>query len=145
MALGIPGFQIARDKPANWYFVKTVLIIDHDLGFVFWLGHILDLSGYEALPARSVPDAVALLQHFRTSIDLVILNPSLPDTTGFVMDLREAQPDLKVIALLDQPADELLDMTGIDAVECKPSLDEFGKHEWLQFVKSVLSGNTVRM
>ena len=33
----------------------TVLIIDNDLGFIFWLGQILNDVGYAALPAKLRP------------------------------------------------------------------------------------------
>jgi hypothetical protein len=35
----------------------TVLIIDNDLGFMFWLGQILSEAGYAVLPAKSAPEA----------------------------------------------------------------------------------------
>jgi hypothetical protein len=36
---------------------KTVLIVDEDLGFVFWLGRLLTETGYQAWPARSGVEA----------------------------------------------------------------------------------------
>ena len=32
----------------------SILLIDSDLGLLFWLGRILDHAGYQAFPARSV-------------------------------------------------------------------------------------------
>jgi hypothetical protein len=51
--------------------VKTVLLVDSDLGSVFWLGHALDSAGYEALPAKVFQDAIALLVQYRLSIESI--------------------------------------------------------------------------
>ena len=64
---------------------KTILITDRDLGFVFWLGQLLDDAGYQALPARSSVDAIALQNQFHLKIDLLILNPSL---VGYASSLK---------------------------------------------------------
>jgi DNA-binding response OmpR family regulator len=126
--------------------VKTVLLVDADLGFIFWLGKALDRAGYDALPARSVADARVLLHELNPTIDLVILNPALADAASFVEKLRQSDIHLKFIALLDHPADEVKDLPGIDAVQCKPeTIDELTGPEWLQFIQGVLSGNTVAL
>ena len=41
--------------------MRSILIVDSDLGFVFWLGRALHDAGYEALPAKDVPEATAII------------------------------------------------------------------------------------
>ncbi|HKE24889.1 MAG TPA: hypothetical protein VKB88_21150 [Bryobacteraceae bacterium] len=45
--------------------MKAVLIIDGDLGFVFWLGKLLADAGYQALPAKGFSEANALLDEMQ--------------------------------------------------------------------------------
>ena len=53
--------------------MKTVLVIDSDLGFVFWLGRGLDQAGYPSFPAKSVPNAKTLLNELKIAVDLGML------------------------------------------------------------------------
>jgi hypothetical protein len=117
--------------------VKTVLLVDSDLGFVFWLGHALDSAGYEALPAKSVSDAIALLVQYRLSIDLLILNPSLAGAPGFAEDVRTSQRHAKIIVLAESTGA----MQGGEVSHPKPDrIDEIAKLEWLDLIHNVLAG-----
>jgi hypothetical protein len=69
----------------------TVLIIDNDLGFMFWLGQILNEAGYAVLPAKSASEAVELMSENNIEADLLIINPSLPGVVRLVGELRPLQ------------------------------------------------------
>jgi len=113
-------------------------LIDSDLGFVFWLGRQLDRAGYEAFPARSVPDARRLIAELHLSVGLVILSDSVSGAAGFISDLRHAQKCLKII-LLAEDADEE-NRLGADAQCVKPDrIRENSIAEWLQITQKVLS------
>ena len=118
--------------------METILLIDSDLGFVFWLGQILDRAGYDALPAKSVPDALALLAELPIHLDLLILDPYLPGAGSFVTTLRAAQPQLRVLnvtAAGSVPPD-------VGAVYRKPTqFLENTQAEWLQIVRNAFSHN----
>jgi len=77
--------------------MDTILIADHDLAFVFWLGGALGEAGYKALPAKRITDAAAWAGKFE--IDVLVVNPSLPGAADFVRQLRCSQGHLQVIAL----------------------------------------------
>jgi len=119
---------------------QTVLIVDDDLGFVFWLGRALDESGFAAFPARSIPDAQALLRELKLSLDLLIVNPALPGTAEFIDGLRQSEAGFKVIAVtedVEQPWDSPL---GAIATRPKPrGRDDISKWEWLHLILSVLT------
>lgn len=85
--------------------VATILILDNDLGFAFWLGQTLSAGNCEALPATNVPEATALIGHFRLTIDLVIMNPSVPGAADFTRTLRREQGHLRVAELIPESAD----------------------------------------
>jgi DNA-binding response OmpR family regulator len=85
--------------------MKTTLIVDGDLGFVFWLGQGLDRVGYAAFPARSVPAAQKLVEEFKITVDLLIINPALADADEFTQTIRGANRRVAVVAVYDNEAD----------------------------------------
>jgi hypothetical protein len=78
---------------------STILIIDSDLGSVFWLGQVLDAAGCEALPAKNVPDAKSLLAELKVMVDLLIVRSSMPGAAAFAESLCRSQGSLKTIGL----------------------------------------------
>ena len=122
--------------------MKTILIVDSDLGFIFWLGQVLDSAGYEALPATSVQDAIALLDLLHLSISLLMLNASLPDAGYLIEALRKSQTHVRVIGISATEERGSI-LQGVDVWRSKPErIDERAKLEWLQLTDRVLSDNT---
>ena len=85
--------------------VATILILDDDLGFAFWLGQTLCAPNCETLPAKNVPEAAALIGQFKLTIDLVIMNPAVPGAADFTRGLRRQQGHLRVATLDAQTVD----------------------------------------
>jgi hypothetical protein len=118
--------------------VRNILLIDSDLGFVFWLGHILSGAGFEALPAKSVADAIALLSMLAIQIDLLIFNPYVEGAVNFAADLKRADRHLKTMAVV--PEEMAVELSGVDA--CKGKINRFdvpARDEWLSFIQRLLS------
>lgn len=82
--------------------MATILILDDDLGFSFWLGHTLTAPHCDTFPAKSVAEAAALIGHFKLKIDFLIMNPAVPGASDFKRALRREQKHLRV-ATLDGP------------------------------------------
>ena len=112
----------------------TVLILDRELGFAFWLGQTLDLSGYNAFPARSCEDAAELLKHLKTSIDLLVLGSASANAVVFADSLRRSQGKLKVLAAVGD-GEELGSIFSPDAVQTKTASSK----EWLRTIDRLLS------
>jgi len=123
---------------------RAILLIDTDLGFLFfWLGQALDRAGYEAFPARGIPDAIALLAALHLTVGSVILNYSLPGAENFVAGLRQSQNHLKVISLVDYEQEPI---SGVDAVFCKPAeINEHSRAELVQMVQKVVVFRSMAM
>jgi len=79
--------------------VKTILIIDRDLGFVFWLGQVLDAAGFVAVPAKGIADAGEIVAMLHLRVDVLIAPSAEDGLREFVEKLRFTSPDLQVIAL----------------------------------------------
>ena len=116
---------------------KATLIVDSDLGFVFWLGQGLDLVGYAAFPARSVPAAQKLLEEFKIVVDLLIINPALADCDRLIQTLRGANRRVDVIAIYDNEAD-LHRLPDVELRCQKPErIDESTRHDLIREIERV--------
>ena len=120
--------------------MKNVLIIDSDLGFVFWLGQTLDAAGYETLPAKGVPEAIALLSKFRIAVDVLIVHSNQPGVDDFASELRRTQGgNLKTIGLLDDTDDATASSRSWDVCQVKPHLpDQTARDTFLALIQSIL-------
>ena len=118
--------------------IKTVLIVDRELGFVFWLGQALDRAGYQALPAKSCEDAAELLNQLNVEIDLLIVGHSLPGASAFADELRRSQGYLRVIAVIGDGEEPSSPFPGANASQPMLSgVDEASETEWLEAIEGV--------
>jgi len=132
------GSPIARFAARSLRLRTAILLVDSDLGFVFWLGRELDRAGYEAFPARSVPDALKLIAELHLSVGLVILSDSLPGAPKLISTLRQAQSHPKIILLVENAHEP--HHVGVDAQCVRPGrICENSRAEWLQMTQRVLS------
>jgi hypothetical protein len=129
--------QAAQRKRISNKVNTIVLLIDSDLGFVFWLGQTLAEVGYEAIPAKSIPDALKLVAELQLPVALLILRDSLPGAADLIAILQYAQKDLKVILTVeDGDAPKRLNA---DAQYRRPhQINENSKMGWLQVIQKVL-------
>jgi DNA-binding NtrC family response regulator len=121
--------------------MKNILVVENDLGFIFWLGAALAAADYQPWPACGVSDAIELVGKLRIPIDLVIVDPSLRGVSKLITVLRRSQADLKVIAL---GAEGKTKLTGINARHQKPRPAQAPakqEQEWLGAVKDVFVGH----
>jgi len=119
--------------------MALVLILDDDLGFVFWLGHAL-ATDFQPFPAPSVPEARKLLRRLRSKVDILILNPLVPGAAAFARSLRRKQRRLVVIATVENIEDLDAVLPEVNAARNKPTLlDEVAMTEWRQLVRQLLS------
>jgi DNA-binding NtrC family response regulator len=100
--------------------VKTILILDDNVGFVFWLGKILGEAGYQAVPASDIREASALIASLGLTLDVLIMNPDAQGATRFIQTLRGQQEGLRVIAVVEDSADAHLTVAEVDGVGRRP-------------------------
>src|ERR1700730_2077327 len=79
----------------------TVLIVDEDLAFVFWLGRLLNKAGYQVWPARNGNDAAALLKELDTGVDLLVINLNSGGAAALIEGQRP-RTNFKIIAIQAQ-------------------------------------------
>ena len=115
--------------------MKVILIVDNDLGFIFWLGVALIEAGYRAWPACSTSEAISVVGRKSLGrLHLLIVNASLPGVSKLIARLRRLQPRLNVMALGPQ----CKTLPGVNSFRPTPGLiDDAGKQEWLRAVKEM--------
>lgn len=86
--------------------MNAVLVVDSDVGFVFWLGQGLSQAGYAVIPAESVRRAKALLHQAKIAVDLLVVNTAVRDAAGLVESLRRLNLNLKVVVLIDNQSEQ---------------------------------------
>lgn len=119
--------------------MKTVLIVDEDLGFVFWLGRVLTDAGYQAVPAKGFSEAEALLNELNLEVDLLVVNSSLSSEAGFVDALRRSRANLKILAVLGENTESDSPMRNADIMARKPlRADRAAAALWVRMVEQAL-------
>jgi DNA-binding response OmpR family regulator len=119
--------------------VATVLIVDADLGFVFWLGRLLADAGFDSIPARNPDDACELLQKMQVRADVLIIDPCCPGAASLIAALRDREQTAVIgLAPRDQPRRELPE--GMARWAEKPvQPDEVSGMEWVKAVTDVVT------
>jgi len=123
--------------------VRTVLLVDDNLGFAFWLGRALDRAGYETWPARSVPAAESLLSEVRLVVDLLVINASLPRARLFAAHLGRSRADFKVIAICER-SDDVQTFFGASVYKKPEAINAATESEWVQIVRGVRTAEVTR-
>jgi hypothetical protein len=117
--------------------LPTILLVDADLGFVFWLGRALDSAGFRALPAKSTQDARTLLHELRVTVDLLVIDPTLSEASSLITFLQQSSQSVKVVATGSWELEPGFPRP--DAIGCRPPhLDNQAVQEWLQLIQSTL-------
>ncbi len=75
------------------------LIIDHDLGFVMWLGEIFTELGCEAVPALHCRQALALTKRFNLPVAILVVNPELRGAERMIKELVVAHPGVRLVLI----------------------------------------------
>jgi DNA-binding NtrC family response regulator len=123
--------------------MKTVLILDSDPGYQFWLGQVLSKAGYRGVPARSVAEVNALIKDLDLKIDLLIIDPRLEGAAEFVQATRSFPAPPHIIAAIERYSDLEWELHDVDVVRFKPSVAddlETMAEKWLTTIRSLTVG-----
>jgi len=75
----------------------TVLIVDQDLGFVWWLGEILQSAGCTVVPALNCQQAIILMKELNLNLNLIFVDPTLTGVPSMIETLRAGQDRIKIV------------------------------------------------
>jgi CheY-like chemotaxis protein len=130
--------------------MSRILVIDDDAAFSEQLRHVLTGAGYEVLVAADGLEGVSLLEKQHRSIDVAIVDLSLPGINGFeIIGAISRRPnEIKIIATTGvyKPTHlEVAGALGADAVIRKPAEGaSLPAKEWLGTIRQLLGATTRR-
>ena len=116
----------------------TVWIVDNDLGYVWWLGEVFTEAGCRTLPSLSCEQALALFKRLNVGIDLLVVNPQLPDVVKMLRLLSRAHPNLKIVAIGNAFAAIPADLRPQASLERPSPSDPISRAEWIKKVRRLL-------
>jgi CheY-like chemotaxis protein len=123
----------------------TVLIVDQDLGFLYWLGCTLSDAGYLPLPALNCEDAGDLLRRLSLGIDLLVVDSSIPGANELVTALERSQKDVRVIAVIGDEGKSNPGLPSADASQYRrPCSEDSLEAVWLETVRVVIASPDTR-
>jgi hypothetical protein len=73
------------------------LIVDDDVGLIFWLGEILGQAGWNVVPALNCRQAVSLAGMWDLYVDLLVVNPTLSGVLEMVETLSRVHRPMIVV------------------------------------------------
>ncbi|HTR34450.1 MAG TPA: hypothetical protein VMH80_01015 [Bryobacteraceae bacterium] len=116
----------------------TVLIVDDDLAFLWWLGEVFAEAGFRAAPSLECRQALALLDQLGLELDLLVLNPRLAGATRMREILAREHPSLRVILIQSRGDRPHLSIQG-DAILERPSgWEPVSRVHWQRKLRGVL-------
>ena len=117
----------------------TALIVDDDLGFVYWIGQRFHEAGYQPVPALNVRQAVSLINELDLKISVVVVNAGLRSIRKFIKTLSQTQSLVKIILIRDPRAPTTVVVRAHAIVERPSGWEPASRHEWLRKLRRILS------
>lgn len=115
----------------------TALIVDEDVGFIWWLGEILNEVGYQAVPALSAKQAVALFAETKFVADLVVVSPGLPGVSALLETLSRSRTPA-VVLIENRNADSIPGIRPIASLVRPSGWEPVSRVEWLRTMRRVV-------
>lgn len=123
----------------------TALIVDDDLGFVYWIGERFHEAGYQPVPALNVRQAASLIKELDLKIAVVVVNPGLRGAPTFIKTLSQTRSVVKIILIRDPHVSTTVEVRAHTIVERPSGWEPASRHEWLRKLRRILTqaGETV--
>jgi DNA-binding NtrC family response regulator len=115
----------------------TILIVDEDVGFVWWLGELFSEFGYRSIPALSSRQALALARKNTTEVHLLVIDPGLRGASRLIQVLRSIHP-LKIVLIQESSVREIPGLGVVATLERPSGWAPLSRSEWRQRVQRLL-------
>lgn len=116
----------------------TLLIVDGDVGFLWWLGDIFTEEGYHVIPALNCSQALAAVDEFHIQVDLLVVNPALHGVARLVTALDIPGRELRTVLIREGLIGFKYPGFRYDASLTRPSSWEpISKTDWLRKLRTL--------
>ena len=117
----------------------AVLIVNQDVGFLFWLAELFGEIGYQAFPALNCSQALAVVRSLDLTPDLVFIDPDLSGVPRLLESLEKQGAPLRIVVTGD---DSVLRAAGVryDAVLGPTKGSEpVSRADWLRKIRRLVA------
>jgi len=115
----------------------VVLIVDEDLGFVWWLGQIFSQAGCQVVPTLNAEQMVSLTRDLNLKVDLIVVNPELPGVPEMLQALTTARLP-KIVAIRNHDAGIGCAIKADATLERPSGWGPVSEKEWLGCVRKLV-------
>lgn len=113
-----------------------VLILDEDLGFVFWLGEIFSEAGCRTVPALNSAQALSITRELKLQVDIVVVDLGLAGVSAMIQAMSDGR-SLKIVAIRgDDDAGYAIQPHA--TLERPSASSPFSREDWLARVRRLL-------
>ena len=127
---------IGQTYDIGWFYYVLVLYVEDDLSLIDGLQYTLEASGYMVDNAKTVKEALALFR--KNTYDLLLLDVTLPDGTGFDVCKAVRNSSTVPIIFLTASDQEISIVRGLDMGADDYITKPFKLNELLSRIKAIL-------
>jgi hypothetical protein len=113
-----------------------VLIVDEDLGFVWWLSGIFSEAGCQVVPALNAGDSASMTSELDLDVDVLVVNPALAGVSEMIESLSRSRSP-KIVTIREHDKED--GAVYADATLERPSgLGAISQQDWLGCVRRLV-------
>jgi hypothetical protein len=127
------GVWCVAERPRT----PVVLIVDEDLGFVWWLSEIFSEAGCQVVPALNSEQTVSITRELNLEVDVVVANPDLTGIREMIKTLSTSRVP-KIVAIRDGDADAAGTVRAQASLKRPSGWGPVSRQEWLGCVRGVV-------
>jgi DNA-binding NtrC family response regulator len=116
----------------------VILVVDEDVGFLWWLGELFHEAGFRSIPALNCQQALALSRTVPGGVDLLVINPALKGVSGLIQSLTGAHPP-KIVLIEEAGAAPIPGVQALATLERPSGPEPVSRAEWRQKIAKILS------
>jgi len=115
----------------------VVLIVDEDLGFVWWLGQIFSQAGCQVVPTLGSDQTVSLARDLNLKVDLIVVNPELAGISEMIQALSSARRP-KIVAIRNHDSGVQGAVAAHATLERPSGWGQVSEKEWLGCIRRLV-------
>ena len=113
-----------------------VLIVDEDLGFVWWLSEIFSKAGCQVVPALNAGDSASMTSELDLDVDVLVVNPALAGVSEMIESLSRSRSP-KIVTIRDHDKQDA-GVYGHATLERPSGLGVISQQDWLGCVRRLV-------
>jgi len=115
----------------------VVLIVDEDLGFVWWLGQMFSQAGCQVVPTLNSDQTLAFTRDLNLKVDIIVVDPELPGISDIIRTLSSTRSP-KIVAIRNHDAGSRGTVLADATLERPSGWGPVSEKEWLGCVRKLV-------